>query len=56
MRALREFKNDYPPARCFVFYGGTTRQYFDDIVAIPLQEALKELDGILGGRLPAKSD
>jgi hypothetical protein len=38
-----------------VFYGGTTRQYFDEIVAIPLQEALKELDSILGGRARAKS-
>ena len=55
MRALREFKNDYPPTRCFVFYGGTTRQYFDDIVAVPLQEALKELDSILGGRLPDRA-
>jgi predicted AAA+ superfamily ATPase len=56
LRALREFKHDYPPARCFVFYGGTTRQYFDEIVAIPLPEALKELDAIIGGRLAAKSD
>ena len=23
-RALREFKKDYPPARCYMFYGGTT--------------------------------
>jgi predicted AAA+ superfamily ATPase len=56
LRALREFKHDYPPARCFVFYGGTTRQYFDEIVAIPLPEALRELDAIIGGRLAAKSD
>jgi predicted AAA+ superfamily ATPase len=55
LRALREFKQDYPPARCFVFYGGTTPQYFDEIVAIPLQEALKELDSILSGRARAKS-
>jgi uncharacterized protein len=50
LRGLREFKRDYPPARCFVFYGGKTRQYFDDIVAIPLGEALKDLDEILSGR------
>jgi uncharacterized protein len=55
LRALREFKRDYPPARCFVFYGGTARQYFDEIVAIPLQEAFRELDDILSGRLPARS-
>jgi len=49
LRALREFKQDYPPARCFVFYGGTTRQYFADVVAVPLPEALKDLDGIING-------
>jgi hypothetical protein len=56
VRALREFKHDYPPAHCFVFYGGPTRQYFDDIMAIHPAEALKESNDILGGRLPAKSD
>ena len=30
-RALREFKKDYPPAKCFIFYGGTTRLYLGDI-------------------------
>jgi predicted AAA+ superfamily ATPase len=55
LRALREFKRDYPPARCFVFYGGTSWQYFDEIVAVPLQEAFRELDNVLSGRLPAKS-
>jgi predicted AAA+ superfamily ATPase len=55
LRALREFKRDYPPARCFVFYGGTSRQYFDEIVAIPLQEAFRELDHVLSGRLPTTS-
>ena len=47
-RALREFKKDYPPAKCFVFYGGTTPLYLDEIVVLPIGKALKELDAILG--------
>jgi hypothetical protein len=50
LRGLREFKRDYPPARCFVFYSGKTQPYFADIVAIPLGEALQDLHGILSGR------
>lgn len=49
VRALQEFKQDYPPARCLVFYGGTTRQYFDEILAIPISDALQNLDSILAG-------
>ena len=47
-RALREFKKDYPPAKCFVFYGGATPLYLDEIVVLPIGKALKELDAILG--------
>ncbi len=46
-RALREFRKDYPPAKCFIFYGGTTRLYPGDITALPVGQALKELDAIL---------
>jgi hypothetical protein len=49
LRALRELKMDYPPAKCFVFYGGTAPLYFGDIVAIPLPQALQNLDGVLNG-------
>ena len=51
-KALREFKKDYPPAKCFIFYGGTTRLYLGDITALPVGQALKELNAILdnGGR------
>jgi uncharacterized protein len=49
LRALKEFKKDYPPARCYVFHGGTTPLYFDDIVAIPMTQALTNLAGLLGG-------
>lgn len=46
-RALREFKKDYPDARCFIFYGGTAPLYLDDITALPIEHALKNLDQLL---------
>ena len=51
-RALREFKKDYPPARCYVFYGGTVPQYIEDITVLPIEYALKNLDRILTGSPP----
>ncbi len=48
-RSLREFKKDYPSARCYVFYGGEQELHLDGIVAIPMQQALSNLDGILQG-------
>ena len=50
-RALREFKKDYPPARCYVFYGGNTPLYMDDITVLPIKHALKNLDRILTDNL-----
>lgn len=46
-RALREFKKDYPDAQCFIFYGGTAPLYLDDITALPIEHALKNLDQLL---------
>ena len=46
-RALREFKKDYPPAICYVFYGGDAPLYMDDITVLPLEYALKNLARIL---------
>lgn len=50
-RALKEFKKDYPPAQCYVFYGGSSRLYLEDITAIPIQQALNSLEQILTGKL-----
>ena len=47
-RALREFKKDYPPAKCFVFYGGPSPVYMDDITVLPVEHALRNLHHILG--------
>ena len=46
-RALREFKKDYPPAVCYVFYGGDSTLYMDDVTVLPLEYALKNLARIL---------
>ena len=50
-RALREFRKDYPPARCYVFYGGATTRYMEDITVLPIEYALRNLDRILMGDL-----
>ena len=65
-RALREFKKDYPPAQCYVFYGGSVPVYSEDITAIPLREALSNLGRILkntgstqegmGGEIPPEHE
>ena len=47
-RALREFKKDYPPAKCLVFYGGPSPVYMDDVTVLPVEHALRNLDQILG--------
>ncbi len=47
-RALREFKKDFPPAKCFVFYGGPSPVYMDDVTVLPIEHALRNLHHILG--------
>ena len=46
-RSLREFRKDYPAARCWVFYGGEQELDLDGITAMPLERALPELGDIL---------
>ncbi len=48
-RALREFKKDYPPARCYVFYGGPATLYEEHATLIPVTQALKTLPDLLAG-------
>lgn len=47
LRGLKEFKKDYPMAKCYLFYGGETPLYFGDITVLPVTQALKSLDDIL---------
>jgi uncharacterized protein len=51
LRSLKEFKKDYPSARCFLFYGGSIPLYKEELTALPIKKALLELDKIL---LPEK--
>ena len=46
-RSLREFRKDYPPARCFVFYGGPSPLYMDGVTVLPVEHALRDLHRIL---------
>ncbi len=46
-RVLREFKKDYPPAKCYVFYGGPSPVYMDEVTVLPIEHALGNLHQIL---------
>jgi uncharacterized protein len=46
-RALREFKKDYPPAQCYVFYGGQATVYEKHVTLLPIEQALKSLPRLL---------
>ena len=46
-RGLREFKKDYPMARCYLLYGGDRVLHLDGATAIPIKAALKNLDKLL---------
>ena len=46
-RSLREFRKDYPAARCCLFYGGDQALHLDGISAIPIRQALPNLADIL---------
>jgi predicted AAA+ superfamily ATPase len=47
LKALKAFQEDYPTAKCYLFYGGTRRLYFDKIEVIPVAEALQILPKLL---------
>ena len=47
LRGLKEFKKDYPPARCYLIYGGSTPLYVEDITVLPMERALRNLDQLL---------
>ena len=46
---LRQFARDYPPAKCFLLYGGDRREYRGGVEVWPLAEALRCLPSILAG-------
>ena len=42
LHALRQFKLDYPMARCVLLFGGERREYRDGIELLPVAEALAD--------------
>ncbi len=47
LKSLKAFQADYPTAKLYLFYGGSQTLYFDQIEAIPIQQALLTLNSIL---------
>jgi predicted AAA+ superfamily ATPase len=47
LSGLKEFRKDYPMAKCYLVYGGARKEYMDDINIIPIGEALYTLREIL---------
>ena len=42
LRGLKQFKNDYPMARCLLLFGGDRREYRDGIELLPVEDALAD--------------
>lgn len=55
-RSLREFRKDYPSAKCYIFYGGERELHFDGIAAVPIKQALINLSEILLGEVSADQE
>jgi len=47
LRGLKAFAQDYPMASLYIFYGGETKLFIDNITLIPVREALTELPILL---------
>ena len=47
LRGLRQFKSDYPMARCMLLFGGDRREYRDGIDLLPVADALTDPTSIL---------
>ncbi len=52
LRGLKAFGRDYPMASLYLFYGGDTRMYIDNITLIPVEEALQQLVQLCAGKMP----
>lgn len=44
VKSLKTFKQEYPEATCFLVYGGHEKQKIRDILCIPIQDFLENLD------------
>lgn len=52
LRSLREFRSDYPIARCFAFYGGEKVMEMDGIQILPVDLALRTIGKIISQTQP----
>jgi hypothetical protein len=43
-RSLREFRNDYPEAQTCLLYRGTERIYVGDVLCVPSESYLREVN------------
>ena len=43
LNGLKEFKVDYPIAKCYLLYLGTETLYFENVTVYPMEWALKHL-------------
>lgn len=48
LKGLKSFLEDYPQAKAYIIYLGKNKEYYGNIVALPFEEALKDLPNILG--------
>lgn len=49
LKGLKQFALDYPEATLYIIYGGERKLYFNNITAIPFEDALHELPDLLQG-------
>ena len=49
LRGLKAFGKDYPMASLYMFYGGETTMYIDDVTLIPINGALQRLPQLCAG-------
>jgi len=47
LQALKAFKEDYPKAKLYLFYGGSRKLYYEEIEVVPIEEAFKNLPKLL---------
>ncbi len=47
LKGLKDFKEDYPEAKLYILHLGKHKEYYGDISAIPIEDALKELPKLI---------
>lgn len=48
LKGLKHFGQDYPEAKLYMLYLGKHKEYHENIIAIPFEEALRELPKLIG--------